>query len=192
VVDWGHVRSLVQNFDTPNYLNFVRPYELVDIVARNFSLERKKLVRSSAERGGRRLTPAILTALPRYFREELETESVLLWARREEQTEALPILGEAVQHGVELRLAWAVLEQGHCFITRLPSIATLTDLILFEDGRALGPSGAMHNDIRSNGGGRYSVWGNYLYFSTSDNSDPMTNGRAYLLQNKRRQTRPNG
>src|SRR5262245_55159209 len=53
---------------------------------------------------------------------------------------------------------------------------------LTEDGRPLGPGGALHEDIRQMGQGRYSHWGGALYFSTSDNSDPNTNGRKYILR----------
>ncbi|MBX9635073.1 MAG: glycosyltransferase, partial [Magnetospirillum sp.] len=49
-------------------------------------------------------------------------------------------------------------------------------LRLFEDGQPLSPAHAVHDAIRECGGGRYSHWGRYLYFSTSDNSDPRTNG----------------
>ena len=52
---------------------------------------------------------------------------------------------------------------------------------LLEDGRALGPSNALHDDIGIQGGGRFSFWKGALYFSTSDNSDPRTNGRRYSL-----------
>jgi hypothetical protein len=53
---------------------------------------------------------------------------------------------------------------------------------LYEDGRALGPGNASHAVIGAQGGGRFSFWkdGN-LYFSSSDNSDPRTNGRKYVL-----------
>lgn len=50
---------------------------------------------------------------------------------------------------------------------------------LFEDGRPLGPAHTAHAHIRSVGYGRYSHWQGRLYFSTSDNSDPRTNGRRY-------------
>jgi hypothetical protein len=53
---------------------------------------------------------------------------------------------------------------------------------LTENGRPLGPGGALHEDIRQMGQGRYSHWGGQLYFSTSDNSDPNTNGRKYILR----------
>src|SRR5262245_3787009 len=52
---------------------------------------------------------------------------------------------------------------------------------LTENGRPLGPGGALHEDIRQMGQGRYSHLGGGLYFSTSDNSDPTTNGRAYVV-----------
>lgn len=54
-------------------------------------------------------------------------------------------------------------------------------LILFEDGNALGPSHSLHVLIRERGDGRYSHWGNSIIFSTSDNSDPRTNGRVYSI-----------
>jgi FkbM family methyltransferase len=51
-------------------------------------------------------------------------------------------------------------------------------LFLFEDGRLLGPEHAGHDDICRTGLGSYSCWISCLYFSTSDNSDPNTNGRC--------------
>src|SRR5262245_4473475 len=55
--------------------------------------------------------------------------------------------------------------------------ATLT-----ENGRPLGPGGALHEDIRQMGQGRYSHWGSSLYFAASDNSNPNTNGRKYIVR----------
>src|SRR5215813_4917832 len=52
---------------------------------------------------------------------------------------------------------------------------------LTENGHPLGPGGALHEDIRQMGQGRYSHFGGDLYFSTSDNSDPTANGRAYVM-----------
>lgn len=54
-------------------------------------------------------------------------------------------------------------------------------LILFEDGRPLGPAHALHRRIRDEGGGLYSCWKTELYFSSSDGSDPNTNGRTYSV-----------
>lgn len=52
-------------------------------------------------------------------------------------------------------------------------------LKVYEDGQELGQAHARHKDIRSAGKGMFSHWGNTLYFSTSDNSNPLTNGRKY-------------
>jgi hypothetical protein len=50
---------------------------------------------------------------------------------------------------------------------------------LFEDGRSLGAGYALRREIRKRGGGRYGFFGRTLYFSSSDGSDPRTNGRRY-------------
>jgi hypothetical protein len=57
-----------------------------------------------------------------------------------------------------------------------------SSLRLMEDGKTLGPGHTSHELIRKNGTGAYSHWGAQLYFSTSDNSDPRTNGRRYVAQ----------
>jgi hypothetical protein len=54
-------------------------------------------------------------------------------------------------------------------------------LVLLEDGTLLGPPHQMHDVIRNKGMGRFSHWGNGLYFSSSDNSDPRRNGRVYTV-----------
>src|SRR4029077_6571352 len=41
------------------------------------------------------------------------------------------------------------------------------------------PPHVAHRSIREEGCGRYSRWGDTVYFSTSDNSDPRSNGRLY-------------
>lgn len=62
------------------------------------------------------------------------------------------------------------------------SSGSVSKLRLFEDDRPLGPSHAQHADITDVGEGAYSHWKNYLYFSTSDGSDPNTNGRLYSYE----------
>ncbi len=52
---------------------------------------------------------------------------------------------------------------------------------LFEDGVELGPRHISHAEIRKMGKGRLSHWDNALWFSTSDNSSPIKNGRCYQL-----------
>ena len=48
-----------------------------------------------------------------------------------------------------------------------------------EDDTSLAPAHALHFCIRAFGGGAYSHWQNRLLFSTSDNSNPNSNGRVY-------------
>lgn len=50
-----------------------------------------------------------------------------------------------------------------------------------EQRQVIGPGNQQHQDIRDSGGGRYSVWKGALYFSASDNTSPLSNGRRYEL-----------
>ena len=85
-------------------------------------------------------------------------------------------------------------ENGHCWTVIVPEIVSgdsnstvVSTLVLYEDGRPLGPSRSLHDDIRKIGCGRFSHWGDVLYFSTSDNSDPRTSGRTYIAKGPRRE-----
>lgn len=52
---------------------------------------------------------------------------------------------------------------------------------IYEDGHPIGPGHSSYADIRAYGAGRYSHWkGRGIAFSTSDNSDPNSNGRKYF------------
>lgn len=55
----------------------------------------------------------------------------------------------------------------------------LSDLRMLEDSRALSPARAWHSEIRERGAGAFSHWRGHVFFSSSDNSDPRTNGRSY-------------
>lgn len=79
---------------------------------------------------------------------------------------------------------------GFAWGTQLPSSIMQGDtsekpenstLLLFEDDIPLGPAHSIHDEIHSLGMGRFSHWYNYLYFSTSDGSDPNKNGRTYQI-----------
>jgi len=81
-------------------------------------------------------------------------------------------------------------EVGHAWTAPLGEFATLADtvsrpasspLILLEDGVPLGQAHAAHAQIRAPGCGRYSHWGETLYFASSDNSPPNANGRRYVV-----------
>jgi hypothetical protein len=78
-------------------------------------------------------------------------------------------------------------EQKHAYIAHLgtgawnsmtwPSVAQL-----LEDGCPIGSGNILHDHIREDGSGLYSFWDSYILFSTSDNSDPKTNGRLYEVR----------
>jgi predicted dehydrogenase len=80
---------------------------------------------------------------------------------------------------------------GHAFLMRLPpGLHGQTDndaapqasrLILMEDDHPLPIGHATHADIRGLGRGRYSFWKDALWFSSSDSSDPNSNGRRYCI-----------
>lgn len=73
-------------------------------------------------------------------------------------------------------------EDGHCHIAVMPPGVALPEYTLFEDDDPLAQSDSLHADIRQDGGGRYSFWGRFVYFSASDNSDARSNGRKYVLR----------
>jgi O-methyltransferase len=79
---------------------------------------------------------------------------------------------------------------GHCFTAPTPDDAPQGDdlnlqdrscLRVFEDGIELGPAHSLHDHIFKQGGGSFSHWGRWLMFSSSDGSDPRTNGRSYRM-----------
>ena len=57
----------------------------------------------------------------------------------------------------------------------------ISSVRLFEDGIELGPSNSLHRDVREQGNGRFCWHNNELRFSSSDNSDPRSNGREYWV-----------
>lgn len=52
---------------------------------------------------------------------------------------------------------------------------------LLEDGKPVGTPHALHEAIRQSGRGDYSHWGPSLFFSTSDCTDPRSNGLRYAV-----------
>jgi hypothetical protein len=63
-----------------------------------------------------------------------------------------------------------------------PKVAgdTTSPILIYEDGQLLGPAHNTFADIHNLGAGRYAHWkGIGIVFSSSDNSDPNTNGRKY-------------
>lgn len=79
-------------------------------------------------------------------------------------------------------------ELGHCFIATVQcemagDRESKSKVTVWENGVQIGPAHQPHKDIRTSGGGRFSYWvQGTLYFSTTDNSDPRTNGRKYEIR----------
>lgn len=82
-------------------------------------------------------------------------------------------------------------DNGHCWAANLTGIQTASDdlgyptrsnVVLFENDHKYGIPHALHDNIRRLGRGYYSHWNGMLLFSTSDNSDPNSNGRSYTIQ----------
>lgn len=99
---------------------------------------------------------------------------------------------KAPSHCTELVLPATSLspESGHLWSAPVPGFSGLADtlerpaassLVLLEDGVPLGPAHAAHTEIGARGRGRYSHWGERLYFASSDNSPPNANGRRYEI-----------
>lgn len=84
-------------------------------------------------------------------------------------------------------------EKDNCYLIYVPQFGKQSDtddnhenstLILYEDDKPLGPPHTLHNDIREKGEGRYSHYHAWIFFSSSDNSDPRTNGKVYKFEIK--------
>ncbi|HZT87343.1 MAG TPA: methyltransferase domain-containing protein [Stellaceae bacterium] len=181
VVDWNHVLRRVQNLDTPNFLNYLRMHELVEIVEDYFTITRRDCIAYDENTGRGRLTSELRRRLSRYYAEELETLSLLLNARRRpEQVTATAV--QNTGHRYRIELGWIERGDGHTYVTRLPGLGRLGPLKLLEEERELSPGASDFATIAGQGGGAWTVhFGNYLHFSTSDNTDPRRNGRRYVV-----------
>jgi hypothetical protein len=79
---------------------------------------------------------------------------------------------------------------GYAYRVALPSLASLSDTaanltfsptLMCEDKLVLGPPHTVHAEIVRDGWGRFSHYGDSVIFSSSDNSDPNSNGRQYTI-----------
>jgi hypothetical protein len=83
----------------------------------------------------------------------------------------------------EIGRAYVVAVPFESYFFELPSdgVSNRSKLRLFEDGKELREAHAPHADVRESGSGRYSHWYRQIWFSSSDNTDPRTNGRRYEI-----------
>lgn len=96
----------------------------------------------------------------------------------------------AAMEVAELAVKGIAASEGGAYYYPLPEFADSADsvdvparskLVLLEDGKALSHPHSLHDDIRKHGKGRYSHWQSGILFSSSDNSDPRSNGRRYSI-----------
>lgn len=125
-------------------------------------------------------TAYLFVALDRMLRLDPQADRFLLspptHPRHKWLIEQVPLGGLAIVH-----------ELGYNYIAKVdtgqPADAETggkSTLVLLEDGKPLGPPHSLHQLIRDEGKGRYSHWGRQaIYFSASDNSNPLENGRVY-------------
>jgi 2-polyprenyl-6-hydroxyphenyl methylase/3-demethylubiquinone-9 3-methyltransferase len=81
--------------------------------------------------------------------------------------------------------------RGRMYGVEYPDLANLADnttpakntspIFMFEDSKQLESPHAIHADVVKHGAGRMSHWGDTILFSSTDNSDPRSNGRIYRL-----------
>lgn len=79
------------------------------------------------------------------------------------------------------------LDEGYCWRAKLPKhlctdAESTSRIVVYEDGTPLPSGHASHDEIRKLGLGRFSHWGNGLFFSASDNTEPTKNGRMYTVK----------
>jgi len=95
-----------------------------------------------------------------------------------------------VQRVPELNAKMMLPNKGSAFTYSAPQFAADGDTMeqpnrstfsLLEDAKPLGPAHAPHQHIREQGKGRWSHWGDTIYFSSSDGTDPRQNNQKYVL-----------
>jgi hypothetical protein len=85
---------------------------------------------------------------------------------------------------IEIRVEGLQKEKGYCFVARIPPGVQRNGFLLYEDDRPLQAPTSLHDDIRQKGQGRYALDRQWLFFSSSDGSDPRQNGRIYRLRRR--------
>ncbi|MBF0495594.1 MAG: methyltransferase domain-containing protein [Deltaproteobacteria bacterium] len=180
LADWNHVINLDFFDKKTSGLNLIRLHELLDILTTYFCIYRIEKIPPAPERGRNRMTPEIRKALAKYYDDELFTEMLRCWGTKPASKDLRP---PHVQDVIPVnRISRIQSYRGHCFQVAIPLGVVATEFFLCEDDRPLGPGDSAGMEIIDNGRGRYLIWGRFLYFSTSDNSDPTANGRQYTLQ----------
>jgi hypothetical protein len=162
---WGHVRGMEYWTDVRDWLGgwpmeFSSVTETVDFVGKEAGLSLVNIATGEA-------------CSEFLFCDLTQNEQ---WREIDEAREQIP-LARPFTH-----------DMNHGHKCEVPSLAPMADspatpqrspLMLYEDGKPLWLRHSLHDHIRDVGCGRFCHWGDRLYFSSSDNSDPNSNGRTY-------------
>lgn len=111
-------------------------------------------------------------AMPRWFT-PFETEGAHRLPCQE------PLIVSLASFSHEGGLAWTCELSGGAAKGDTMLCPVQSSLALFEDDRLLGPPHSDHALIRNRGKGAFSHWGETLYMSSSDGTDPNKNNRRY-------------
>jgi hypothetical protein len=105
-----------------------------------------------------------------------------------------PVTRCSMETPLELKRPFAKSGTGYAYVAAAPKQfqdsgndlknVAKSPLLLCENGRPIGPVHTPLNEIQTSGSGRFTHWGTNIFFSTSDNSDPNTNGRVYSVVQK--------
>jgi len=75
---------------------------------------------------------------------------------------------------------WAMPEYASVADDALQARGLRSPVYLFENGEQLPVPFALHDDIRQTGQGRFSHWGDFMYFAPLDNGDPNKRREAFV------------
>jgi hypothetical protein len=136
------------------------------------------------------LTPSMRTVDP-FMQRRLRAATFTLWAVvvllvGASETVLQTRTGSWTRFWREAPIGMVQAEQGFAFVGQtgrqeIGSHVSPEPTGLLENGVQLGLRNALHSEIREVGRGRYSFWHDYVLFASSDNSDPRTNGRRYVM-----------
>jgi SAM-dependent methyltransferase len=101
------------------------------------------------------------------------------WADIESRRSKFPLNGPFEKFG---EFGWLVKASQLQELSDSAQKPKASPLRLYEDGKMLTLSHCPHDAISRLGSGRYSHWGDTIYFSATDNSNPNSNGRRYDVQ----------
>src|SRR5258706_1127128 len=97
------------------------------------------------------------------------------------------VLPNSLWRSIRINNATIQNELGHNYwikanTDRFDSGSTPSVGVVIEDVKPLSSGNEIHDDIRVLGNGRHSFWKYGVYCSASDNTNPIDNGRQYLIQ----------